>query len=342
MVRPLAFYLPQFHPIPENDLWWGKGFTEWTNTAKAVPLFEGHYQPHIPADLGFYDLRVPETRAAQADLARRYGIEGFCYYHYWFGGGRRLLEQPFNEVLASGAPDFPFCLCWANQSWTSRWHGESAETMAQQTYPGEADYSAHFEWLLGAFRDRRYVTVDGRPLFLVFDLSDLPDPAGFCGLWRRLAEQAGLPGLYLLGVNHGRDNTEPAPTGFDGVVSMRLPLGRYDEFEINNDTRVVDHREAARLELAPEQPGLVEYPCIGPSWDNTPRLGRRGMVYEHSSPDLFRATVSRAVGRLSSRPPEHQLLFLKAWNEWAEGDHLEPDLRYGHGWLEALRNGMAG
>lgn len=341
MVRPLAFYLPQFHPIPENDQWWGKGFTEWTNTAKAQPLFEGHYQPHIPADLGFYDLRVPETRAAQADLARRYGIEGFCYYHYWFGGGRRLLERPFDEVLASGAPDFPFCLCWANHSWTGHWQGGADGLLIEQTYPGEDDDRAHFAWLLRAFRDPRYVTVEGRPLFLVFDLADLPDPAGLCRLWRRLADEAGLPGLYLLAVRHNVSERDPHPAGFDGAVDMRLPLGSYDYVEVLHDTRVVDHREAAKLELAPQQAGVTHYPCVGPSWDNTPRMGRRGLVYAHSSPELFRDTVSRAVERLSDRPPEQQLLFLKAWNEWAEGNHLEPDLRYGHAWLEALRDGLA-
>jgi hypothetical protein len=342
MVRALAFYLPQFHPIPENDLWWGKGFTEWTNTAKARPVFEGHYQPHVPADLGFYDLRVPETRAAQAALARDYGIEGFCYYHYWFGDGRRLLERPFNEVLASGEPDFPFCLCWANHSWTGHWHGGSKELLIEQTYPGEADHRAHFTWLLGAFRDPRYVTVDGRPVFLVFDPVDLPDAAGLCRLWRGLAEAAGLPGLYLLAVRAGVSDRDPHADGFDGAVDMRLPLGAYDYMEMIADTRVVDHRNVASREVDAPRPGVTHYPCVGPSWDNTPRMGSRGLIYTHSSPELFRDTVSRAAQRLSSRPPQQQLLFIKAWNEWAEGNHLEPDLRYGHAWLEALRDGMEG
>ena len=164
--RLIAFHLPQFHPIPENDEWWGKGFTEWTNTGKAKPLFPGHDQPKVPTDLGYYDLRLPEARKAQADLARKYGVEGFCYYHYWFGG-KRLLERPVNEIIASGEPDFPFCLCWANESWTGIWHGAPRRMLMEQTYPGEADHRAHFEYLLTAFRDKRYITVDGRPRFVI-------------------------------------------------------------------------------------------------------------------------------------------------------------------------------
>jgi len=342
MVRAIAFYLPQFHPIPENDLWWGAGFTEWTNTASATPLFPGHYQPHIPADLGFYDLRLPESRAAQAALAQKFGIEGFCYYHYWFGGGRRLLERPFDEVLASGEPDFPFCLCWANETWAGHWHGAPDRILVEQSYPGEADYLAHFAWLLHAFQDRRYITVDGRPLFLIFNVAGLPDAPGLCRLWRRLADEAGLPGLCLLAVRHQVDRRDPHAAGFDGAVDMRLPLLVTNYIEVVQEIHVLDHRRLADFEVASPQAGVSHYPCVGPGWDNTPRLGRRGLVYVNSSPELFRATVSRAVAQLAGRPPDHQLLFLKAWNEWAEGNHLEPDLRYGHAWLEALQSGTGG
>src|SRR4051812_43400645 len=210
-VRAIALYLPQFHPIPENDRWWGNGFTEWTNTAKAKALYRGHYQPHVPADLGFYDLRVPETRVAQAAMARRYGVEAFCYYHYWFGG-KRLLERPFCEVLASRSPDFPFCLCWANATWTGVWHGDPDRVLIEQTYPGERDYREHFAALLPAFRDPRYVRVDGKPLFMIYKPRDIPDAPGVAALFRRLAEEAGLPGLYLVGVSH-LDKWEPRPDG---------------------------------------------------------------------------------------------------------------------------------
>jgi Glycosyltransferase WbsX len=339
LVRAIAFYLPQFHPIAENDGWWGKGFTEWTNTAKAAPLFQGHYQPHTPADLGFYDLRMPEARAAQAELAQHYGIEAFCYYHYWFGGGRRILERPFDEVLASGEPDFPFCLCWANQSWTGHWHGAPNRMLAKQTYPGEADYRAHFDWLLKAFSDRRYLRVEGRPLLLIYDGFDMPDQAALVRYWRGLATQAGLPGLCLLAVRHGSADWNPHALGYDGAVDMRLPLIPLQRAAVLAETpvMVIDHRKLLGLEVAPAQPGVEAYPCIGPGWDNTPRLGGRGLVYVNSNPEQFQATVGQALERLADRPPERQLLFLKAWNEWAEGNHLEPDLRHGLAWLQAFQ-----
>lgn len=198
--RVIAFYLPQFHPIPENDRWWMKGFTEWTNVGKARPLFPGHYQPKVPADLGYYDLRVPETRKAQADMAKEYGIEGFCYWHYWFGNGKRLLERPFNEVLSSDEPDFPFCLAWANESWRGFYHGiKSKDTLINQLYPGEQDYIAHFHEVLPAFKDHRYITVDEKPLFMVYHPLDHPEMKEFIELWRTLAVQNGLKGVYFIG-----------------------------------------------------------------------------------------------------------------------------------------------
>ena len=198
----IAFYLPQFHPIPENDKWWGKGFTEWTNTAKALPLFRGHYQPHVPADLGFYDLRAPETRQQQADMALEYGVDAFCYYHYWFGNGRRIIERPFNEVLETGKPDFPFCLCWANQTWTGIWHGAPNRILMEQTYPGYDDHARHFDWLATAFADRRYITIEGKPLFVVFQPLEIPNVKDVTEFWRQRAVSAGFPGLYLVGIRH--------------------------------------------------------------------------------------------------------------------------------------------
>src|SRR6516164_6637189 len=215
-VRAIALYLPQFHPTPENDEWWGKGFTEWTNTAKATPMFRGHYQPHLPADLGFYDLRVPETREAQADLAGRHGIEGFCYYHYWFAG-RRILERPFNEVLLSGTPDFPFCLCWANATWSGIWHGSPNQILIEQTYPGQADHEAHFRALLPAFADRRYIRLGGKPVFLIYRPTKLPDAAATLALWQAMAVNAGLGGLHIAGVSYSL-NANLSALGFDSEV----------------------------------------------------------------------------------------------------------------------------
>lgn len=205
--RVIALYLPQYHPIPENDEWWGKGFTEWYNVAKATPLFRGHYQPKIPTELGFYDLRLPEVREQQAELAREAGVEAFCYWHYWFGNGRRLLEKPFNEVLESGKPDFPFCLGWANHTWTSKtWNKEknrnTPSILLEQKYLGDEDYKQHFYAVLPAFKDKRYVTVDGKPFFLIFDPLNFEDVTHFMNYWRQLAKENGLPGIHFVGVGY--------------------------------------------------------------------------------------------------------------------------------------------
>lgn len=340
MTRAIAFYLPQFHPIPENDAWWGKGFTEWTNTAKARPLFEGHYQPHIPADLGFYDLRLPEARAEQARLAATYGIEGFCYYHYWFGNDRRLLERPFNEVLESGEPDFPFCLCWANQSWSGVWHGAPKTILMEQQYPGEQDAQDHFAFLLKAFLDKRYIRVDDKPLLVVYRPTDVPNAREFFDGWRRLAEAAGLKGLFILGVRHMTEDWKPDVIGVDGAINMRIPLATSEWLNTHASGLIVDHVTVGSLEIPDREAGVLTFPCIGPSWDNTPRLGPVGIVYKNSTPDLFERNVRRAADFLSDYPADQQLLFLKAWNEWAEGNHLEPDLKYGHQWLQAVQRGM--
>ena len=216
--RLIAMYLPQYHPIPENDAWWGKGFTEWTNVAKAKPLFKGHYQPKLPADLGFYDLRVPEVREAQAELARNAGIEGFCYYHYWFGG-KSLLERPFNEVVATGKPDFPFCLCWANQTWTGIWHGAPNRILIEQTYPDAEDNQKHFLSLRDALLDKRYMRVEGRPIFVIYRPTEMPDVAGFIRQWQELAVQNGLPGLYFVAhLTHGEPTWDYRLRGFDSCV----------------------------------------------------------------------------------------------------------------------------
>src|SRR2546422_3290767 len=192
-MRVVAFYLPQFHPIPENDQVWGKGFTEWSNVVKTRPLFPGHYQPHLPADLGFYDLRLPEVREAQAGLAHAYGVSGFCYYHYWFNG-RRLLHRPFDEVLRSGSPNFQFCLCWANENWTRRWDGGDHNVFVAQKHSLEDD-ERHIDHLISAFSDKRYIKIHGRPLLLVYRTGQLPAPAETAALWRRRVEAAGFPGL---------------------------------------------------------------------------------------------------------------------------------------------------
>ncbi|WP_198954734.1 glycoside hydrolase family 99-like domain-containing protein [Kineosporia sp. R_H_3] len=350
--RSVAFYLPQFHPTAENDEWWGPGFTEWTNAAKAKPLFRGHAQPHVPADLGFYDLRLPESRAAQADLARRYSVDAFCYWHYWFGGGQRILERPFDEVLASREPDHGFCLGWANQTWTGIWHGADDRILMEQTYPGEADERAHFDHVLPAFLDPRYFTVDGRPLFYVFRPEQLPDPAGFVRRWQAMARSAGLPGLYLVAevsdlLGEGPRYSDSELHGFDAGVYVRLPaqVTTTTRLRMRARRKLLGHPEryphARTLPTPPDGLGGTLHPCVYPNWDNTPRSGARGLVLERSSPEIFADHVREATARTLDRRPEERLVFVKSWNEWAEGNYLEPDLEHGHGYLAALEANLA-
>lgn len=349
LTRLIAFHLPQFHPTPENDVWWGKGFTEWTNVAKAKPLFPGHYQPHIPADLGFYDLRLPEARHAQAELAREYGVEGFCYYHYWFGDGRRMLERPVNEILASGEPDFPFCLCWANHSWSSIWVGTD-EMLMEQTYPGWDDHAAHFDWLLQAFHDPRYLRIEGKPIFLIYKPDDIPEVRKVMDFWRERAVKAGLPGLHLIGVSHRDEGWDPRSRGLDASTMQaltardgRIPR-RFWQTKLKlalqgnkHELTIWDYEEVRHILLRSNHPDWIDYPLVLPNWDNTPRSGMRGLVFHNATPELFRPHLREALDRVAGRPPEQRIVFLKAWNEWAEGNHVEPDLKWGRAWLEVIR-----
>jgi lipopolysaccharide biosynthesis protein len=368
-VRVIAFYLPQFHPIPENDAWWGKGFTEWTNVAKAKPLFSGHRQPRLPADLGYYDLRVPEVREAQAALARQAGVAGFAYWHYWFGGGRRIIERPFEEVRDSGRPDFPFCLAWANQSWTGIWHGNPKSVLMKQEYPGPADDEAHFRWAQKAFEDPRYLTVDGKPMFIVFAPHDHPSIAQFIEHWRELAARAGYPGLYFVAIsNRYADGIDPYRNPILDPFDAITPLVPQDFLEtVARQTRFRDVRRrlkelnmGGRLnELKSERwkrptriryadvvahalsdmpPGPRYLPCVLPGWDNTPRSGSRGVVYEGETPELFHAYLSKAAHRVAAYPEQQRVVFVKAWNEWAEGNYLEPDSVSGHAYLDVVRS----
>lgn len=360
--RVLAYYLPQFHPIPENDKWWGKGFTEWTNVGKAKPLFPGHYQPHVPADLGYYDLRVPETREAQAQLAREYGIEGFVYWHYWFGNGKRVLERPFNEVLSSGKPDFPFALAWANHSWKGVWSGNgSDQTLIEQTYPGKEDHVEHFYSVLPAFRDCRYITCEAKPIFMIYDPDSFPDAQRFISLWRELALENGLKGIYFIAIQKRLFIREEIQQKLD----ERLGEG-YDAINVKNvwptNTSLYPwwNRVVRRLffrnekfrripDLRPYLPSLycnpldeleTVFPSVAPNWDHTPRTGMNGIVLYGSTPEKFCAAVRQVVADIKDKPFDKRLLFVKSWNEWAEGNYLEPDLKWGHQYLEALRNAL--
>ena len=347
----IAFYLPQFHPIPENDQWWGKGFTEWANVGKAKPFFPGHYQPHIPADLGFYDLRLPETRLAQAELAARYGIEGFCYYHYWFNG-KRLLERPFDEVLSSGEPRFPFCLAWANEPWSRRWLGEERNILQEQTYSLKDDVK-HIRWLIKAFCDPRYIRIEGRPLFLIYRPRDLPDPKRTTDVFRDHCIKSGIPEPYLLGTNAHSRHIDCRDLGFDGTLNFEPQLGVLPDFMddhirlsklkrnfeygvINARLKIYDYSSARRLMNARKKPFPV-YPCIFVGWDNTPRRGKNGIIIINSTPKNFESGLSDIVQSTVVKEFDDRLVFINAWNEWAEGNHLEPDLKYGVDYLEGIK-----
>ena len=377
--RLIAFYLPQFHPTADNDAWWGKGFTEWTNVSKAKPLFPGHYQPHLPADLGFYDLRVPEARAAQADLARSAGVEAFCYWHYWFAG-RRVLERPFNEVVASGKPDFPFCLAWANDSWRSHWYGAEKRTLVEQTYPGKEDHERHFYALLPAFLDQRYVRVHNRPMFTIFRPKSLPESPAFIDQWQKLAVKNGLEGIHF--VAHLFDDELDFPwreMGYGGaVMTNELKMLRRRMLDVARErlrvagaepdataktrkrmeaftgtARLIAHRALQRVFRWPggvhyyrdamlffkSQAALDRgcYPSIVPGWDNTPRAGPKGIVLHGATPELFAEHLRDIVAAVAERPAEDRLVFVKSWNEWAEGNYLEPDRKFGHRYLDAVR-----
>lgn len=367
--RAIAFYLPQFHPIPENDVWWGKGFTEWTNVVAGTPRFKGHGQPHMPADLGFYDLRVPETRRQQADMARAAGIEAFCYYHYWFQG-KRLLNRPFDEVLASGMPDFPFCLCWANENWSRAWSGRDHDVLMQQGYD-DADDAIHIAWLCDVFQDLRYLRVDGRPLFLIYMPEKLPDAPRLLAQWRSAAHTRIGVEPYFCAVRTGFSTLDAAglrALGFDGVVEFEpnrkhfpvsknatghavsllqrvLPAKWYGALRSNawlgkrNLSTVVDY--AAYVDQRIVRPALDDttYPVVFPSWDNAVRRTSATIIENHDAAQ-YRRWLDDAVARVETREPDRRLVFLNAWNEWAEGCHLEPDRRHRHAFLDATASAL--
>jgi lipopolysaccharide biosynthesis protein len=350
MIRPIAIHLPQFHPIPENDEWWGKGFTEWTNVTKARPLFKGHYQPHLPADLGFYDLRLEEARIAQAELAKAFGIYGFCYYHYWFHG-RRLLNRPIDGILESGRPDFPFMLCWANGSWTRTWDGND-NVLIEQTYSPEDDL-AHIRYLAGVFRDPRYIKVDGKPVFAVCRTESMPDPAATAALWRTEIERAGFPGLYLIRMEMFEAGYPASAIGFDAAAEFQpdwrnftpriqsAPARLFHRLGLKEDPfslhGVYEYAEIVEKMLSKPPVDYKLFPGITPGWDNSARKNRDGIIFRNSSPQLFHHWLETIVRRFTPYSTDENFLFINAWNEWAEGNHLEPDRKWGTAYLEAVK-----
>jgi hypothetical protein len=364
--RIIAFYLPQFHPIPENDQWWGKGFTEWFNVGKAKPLFRGHKQPKIPTDLGYYDLRIPEVRIEQAEMARNVGIEGFCYWHYWFGNGKQLLERPFNEILETGKPDFPFCLGWANEDWKAKtWEQNGDDTvLIKQEYPGNQDHIDHFISLLKAFKDERYITVDGKPLFLVYNPSLIPDTSRFIETWKGMAEEHGLNGLYLVA------HAKPIPTlhienkqkyfhdllsfGYDGIYTNNIisamnfnrnNLLHYTDWvckwiyrKITGRPYIYDFEKILKYLINQDNKKLNYFPGLICGWDHTPRSGRRGQVMINFNAKNWSKHLKSVFELIKHKPHEYQIVFLKSWNEWGEGNFMEPDCYDGHFKLTVLKS----
>ncbi|MEY4916850.1 MAG: hypothetical protein RL616_763 [Verrucomicrobiota bacterium] len=330
--RLIAFHLPQFHPTPENDAWWGRGFTEWTNVAKCQPQFLGHDQPRLPADLGYYDLRLPEARAKQAALAREHGIEAFCYWHYWFGG-KRLLERPVNEILARGEPDFPFCLAWANETWSRRWLGEEQDILAKQVYSAEDD-KAHAAWLAAAFADPRYLRFDGHPVFGIYRPGDLPDLKHFANAVRAACKKKKLPAPHLIGIN-SHHHADWRKHGLDANLDFEPQLGVMPNV-MAPGLKVFDYATGRRL-MHQRKRDYEFHPCIFTGWDNTPRRGKNAIIFVDSTPEIFAEGLDEMIRSVEARPFEQRLVFVNAWNEWAEGNYLEPDQKRGRSYLEAVR-----
>lgn len=377
--RIIALYLPQFHPTDVNDKYWGKGFTEWVNVAKARPLFKGHYEPRIPADLGFYDLRLPEVREAQAELAKEAGIEGFCYWHYWFGYGEEVLEKPLDAVVKSGKPDFPFCIGWANHSWTTKtWTNSKtqykSEFIFKQKYPGRDDYIKHFYRLLNAFKDNRYIRVEDKLLFLIYDIADFKDFALFKEVWEKLARDNGLPGFYFvaylntlpqISFNNFKDNINLdnrineeidfcLQRGVDAVNTVNLKyaelrtkgflykaiIGGLRKRGANFWLEKYDYGSIVKNYVTEKNRQINVFPQILVGNDRSPRAGRNAIIYDNATPDKFYIGAKAAIDIVQTKDIDHRIIFLNSWNEWGEGAYMEPDQKYGKQFIKALREAL--
>jgi lipopolysaccharide biosynthesis protein len=343
--RLIAFYLTQFHPTPENDLWWGKGFTEWTNVTKAKPLFEDHYQPHLPSDLGFYDLRVRETRHEQISMAKRYGIDGFCYHYYWFSG-KRILNRPLDDMLSDPESDMPFCLCWANESWTRRWDGADHEVLIAQKYAPEDDLG-FIKSLVPFFKDKRYIRVEGKLFLIVYQPQHLPDPHKSAALWRDFCEKLGLGELHICAaLTHG--NEDYSKFGFDSGVEF--PPHNLRCGNINGEVRFHDPFRGNLMQYATIAQSFLSrkyaaprvFKGVFPSWDNTSRVNERALIVLNGTPANYEHWLASTIDLVGTANGSDEMIFINAWNEWAEGCHLEPDRIFHHGFLRATRNAKSG
>ena len=360
--RIIAIHLPQFHPIPENDRWWGKGFTEWTNVVSAKPLFPGHYQPQLPADLGFYDLRLHESRVEQAKLASEYGIHGFCYYHYWFNG-KTLLEKPLEALLKRSEPNFPFCLCWANENWTRIWDGQDNQILIKQNHNLKDDL-AHIQYLIQFFKDERYIKIDDKPVFLVYRSELIPEMTKTINLWRKTVKRAGFIDLYIIRVESMVKNVVPIEIGFDASMDfqpnwsmygnklkeskrekffrwLRYLLFRKNKVNHYANNNIYSYREyVTRFINFKEKPEYKKYPGVFPGWDNSPRKSKGATIFTDSEPEIFKDWFLHILRTFEPYSTDENLIFINAWNEWAEGNHLEPCQKWGRSYLESVRKAI--
>jgi lipopolysaccharide biosynthesis protein len=356
-IKPIAIYLPQFHPIPENDIWWGKGFTEWTNVTKAQPRFEGHYQPHLPADLGFYDLRLEEARLAQEAMAKEYGIHGFCYYHYWFNG-KRVLHEPLDRKMQNPKEDLPFMMCWANENWTRAWDGLDKEVLFKQEYSFEDDV-AHFEFLCkNYFNDERYIKHEGKPVFLVYRPKLFQDVKKTIEIWRNLARREGIGEVHLGYMQSWGVFDDPVEMGFDFAVEFqphfpaaevkkktvvqRIVKKICKQFNIEQSVvisqkdRLFDYSSFVEIQKKHTFKSNVS-PSLIPMWDNSSRRKSNAFIFTNSTPEVYGSWLRHIVTNYPWKLNNEKLLFINAWNEWAEGNHLEPCQKWGTQYLEATK-----
>lgn len=363
MPRFIALYLPQFYPIPENDLWFGKGFTEWRSVVQAKPLFKGHYQPHLPADLGFYDLRLPEIKHAQEELAFRYGIEGFCYYHYWFGNGKQLLEKPLQDKLADKTLKLPFMLNWANGSWYKKqWRKDKTgdKVLMEQLYGDKKDIENHFYTLLPAFTDKRYIRINNKILFEIDWPSDNEDKINeTIEIWRNLAQKEGIGEFcFLYHIWFYKNKIDARNQGVEKLLGKNFDMAvnstLFNEYHITSFLskaknklfanlsikNIYDYSETVEKSLSYIDEDERIIPEIFPNFDHSPRSNGKKPIYINSTPENWGKFVKNTLNVIKDKPEEKQIVMIRAWNEWGEGNYLEPDLQYGHGYLEALKRAV--
>ncbi|MDX2479780.1 MAG: glycoside hydrolase family 99-like domain-containing protein [Desulfuromusa sp.] len=363
--KAIALHLPQFHPIPENDEWWGKGFTEWTNVVKGKPRFKGHYQPHLPQDLGYYDLRLPEAREAQAALAKQFGIYGFCYYHYWFNG-RRILEKPVDAILESGEPDFPFMLCWANENWSRNWDGGFNKVLLEQKYSKE-DFIKHARHLVKYFEDSRYIKIDGRPVFAIYkdgiggEIEEYTDAfraelqthsinVFLCRFERRIGTTESFEKAFKIfdaGIEFQPLTRQfPEVKQYKNLISklreLQVPFLRKALISFKQIDSIYNYQDVVENDLKYDfQQGWPIFPGVCPGWDNSPRRSEgSALIINDSTPELFKKWSLNKIKMTDWDLLPDRFIFVNAWNEWAEGNHLEPCERWGTKYLSAIQSAI--